>query len=140
MPDNYMGHWLSMKTLLLILALILHKSPMMTICHDGETMTLPAKAAENHLDNHPSDYEGACVVQPTVPEPSPATPLFYTFLLTKDNPPTGWLSYCLLRSPSAPSVEIQARLCGWVADNAPCAAMVWDTGYWYCDVYGHYRR
>jgi hypothetical protein len=130
-----------MKKLLLILAVlcIAARPELVIVCHEGTTMQVNAKSLQAHL-NH-GDYLGKCVLQPTVTQPTePAQPLYYMFLLTKDNPPTGWLNYCILRSPSAPSVEIQARLCGWVADNAPCAATVWDTGYWYCDVYGHYRR
>ena len=72
----------------------------------------------------------------TTPEPESQLPrrLYYMWLLTKNNPPAGWLPYCVMRSPSPPSVEIQARpkMCGWVADNQPCAGWVHDNGYWKC--------
>ncbi len=33
-----------------------------TICHKGKnTLTLPCKAAQNHLQNHPQDYSGPCI-------------------------------------------------------------------------------
>ena len=31
-----------------------------TICHDGQTLTLPRDAAQKHLQNHPCDSAGAC--------------------------------------------------------------------------------
>jgi hypothetical protein len=31
-----------------------------TICHNGQTLTLPRQAAERHLRNHPQDSAGAC--------------------------------------------------------------------------------
>jgi hypothetical protein len=32
----------------------------LTICHNGQTLTLPVAAAQAHLRNHPRDHAGAC--------------------------------------------------------------------------------
>ena len=55
------------------------------------------------------------------------------WLLIKNDPPEGYLSYCVILSETHPSVERQEVLCGWVADSAPCAGWLLSDGTWSCD-------
>lgn len=80
-----------------------------------------------------------CPVPP--PEPKPlAKPVLPLQLLIKYDPPEGWLSYCMVMTEGGVAVERQQAICGWVADNHPCGAMVYDDDTWACDRYGYYRQ
>ena len=114
--------------------------PSVTVCHFGDTITVPQRALNGHIGH--GDTLGECpAVEDPLPPTTEAYPLYTMWLLVDDN---NW--HCLLRSESHPSIERQNALCfpgwtggTWTATRALCVDDVMSDGSWYCDKYTPWR-
>lgn len=148
-----------MKTKLLVLLVILLTLTSLLLAFDSDlayakkpTKTpKPPKPTKTPNPNKPTPKPTEVPTVTATPSPVPtelpptntlapkAVPVFSMQLLVNDDPPTGWLPYCIAITDGPVSVEWQLTWCGWIATDHVCGGPVMSDDTWRCDVYGFDR-